>query len=251
MQEADRKLAWSGLFVLVVIGLELAWLIFVGPANHVASGGADNSWLVIFAGLGVFVALLQFFMFWLQWAAMRRGVEDAKEAARAATKQAIVAQSTFESVERPYVFIYGIEWNECDSQEEANSAPEEIVPFFRYTISSEGKLPAVMDYIGVTINVGTSPAESMELKKWGNIATTIMRPGVSERFSGMPEPSLYEGSEVYSLGEYGDIMRVPRLAEGTALYVEVLIQYHGPFTKGHETRASWFFAPLTEGQFAE
>jgi hypothetical protein len=34
MQEPDRKVLWALAFALAVIALELAWFLFVGPANH-------------------------------------------------------------------------------------------------------------------------------------------------------------------------------------------------------------------------
>ncbi len=43
MQDADRKLLWSAVLVMAVIALELAWVLFVGPANQSAHQAAQQA----------------------------------------------------------------------------------------------------------------------------------------------------------------------------------------------------------------
>jgi hypothetical protein len=42
VQEQDRKLAWSSLFVLAVVAAEIAWFLFVGPTHYNPSNAADQ-----------------------------------------------------------------------------------------------------------------------------------------------------------------------------------------------------------------
>jgi hypothetical protein len=108
MSEADRKLAWSGVFVLAVIAAEIAWFLFVGPANHsysataasAANGGGDKDypwWQYSGAWIAIFTIVLTFSTaaLWL----------STRDAARVAARSVELARAEFIASHKPEMAI--------------------------------------------------------------------------------------------------------------------------------------------------
>jgi len=137
MQEADRKLAWSGLFVLAVIAVELAWFVITGPADHRASAAANQEtdywppwrwltysafWSAIFAGV-------------LTWSTIGLWRQTRKLAV-GADEQARLTREMFVAEHRP--------WVECEPTGDGTITWSEE--------SAEFEIPFSL------INVGRTPA---------------------------------------------------------------------------------------------
>jgi len=151
MIEPDRKLAWSGLFVLIVIAIELALFLIVGPANHGSDSGTDQKanywvweWLTSAAfWTAAFTGALTVSTYFL-WRATRRAAEIA---GRALTEH-----------ERPWIFrdLVTVRWRQRPSfrandweislkWKNVGRAPATLVDFV-FKIQDVDTLPAIPDY---------------------------------------------------------------------------------------------------------
>ena len=59
---------------------------------------------------------------------------------------------------------------------------------------------------------------------------------------------MLDNRPAYGDDQYGNHVAVPMIPRKRTFIFEVIIQYHGPFTRAHETRARWRYDEPT-GRF--
>lgn len=155
---------------------------------------------------------------------------------RAAARQASIAKRTFETLERPYIYIFG-----ASRVETANDFETAFVPFASYSVANYGKLPAVVESVIVTF--GTSTTSAPDTGLYALLTHDLLNNRViapNERREGIKE-ELPMGINWHHSGT-GEV--IIDLADDEELFFRVQILYSGPFTAGHETSACWRLSEL-------
>jgi len=211
---------------------------------HVLELPSDWWMIGLTAGL-VLVGFFQVIMFYRQWRAMREGVADSARAATAATGQAKIAQNTFEKVERPYLYIFGVEHLRLEEMADEDGAPA-YGGTVNYTVANYGKIAGIIEEVFVDLctwgDAAPGGAPLVDLKHT-LMSNKIFPPGherkVTDYACGGPEYFLRQedGPNVV-------------LKAGEALFCHILIRYRGPFTQGHKTSACWKMGP-SDNSFVE
>jgi uncharacterized iron-regulated membrane protein len=205
--------------------------------SHNCDEHAVSDWWMIRIGLVTAIILLgQLMMFWRQLNAMRDGVKDAADAAKAATRQAEIAENTFNKTERPWIFLTDPTWKEEDRHKVGGLEPELI-----YKTVNAGKLPGIIDNVFVAIT-----NEPTALKAIASVDEThpllvsrIVSVGENRPITEpLPEYLKDGGTESYLLSS-GRTARMPLRTMLGQLYVRVVVYYDGPFTTAHYASAAW------------
>lgn len=166
-------------------------------------------------GVAIFVALIalyQVLMFRKQLAQMSGDSKVAEKAAIAASVSANTAQSALVNLERPYIFI----------KTSPTMATHAAGIGIGYVVANHGKIPAIISRIRATFSTTTNgiPIEPNAIE------------GIHEL---LDFPFLAPEEKRTTLSHaVGDAAGTVKNTEGT-LYLWIIIDYDGPFTKGHRT----------------
>ncbi len=197
-----------------------------------------TKWLAGITAVVCFVAVAQALLFWWQLRLIKDGARDAAAAANAAVTQANIAQRTFAVLERPYLYISGVRHFDLDED------PNGLWPVIRYRVANYGKVAAVIDavYIQNCREEGAFPTQPMLTDLSDNLlADRILGPGAERENTS--SPSLMD----FVFPENGH--PIPKLERDGEFFFYIVIEYHGPFTTSHVTKACWYWHD-GEGVFA-
>jgi hypothetical protein len=178
-------------------------------------------WLAILTGGLVLVSAAQGYF-------LLRADRTARISAEAAQAQT----HNFTKLERPYIFVFNPEGLDLESNR------EDPFHFVKYQVANYGKTPATIDGVFVGICVGSLPEEPHQVGPWHELhVSPIMTPDQKRIGLTVAVP------ETVAIGEYADEdtppTPAPDLADNEEFFVRVLIKYHGPFSRGHETSVCW------------
>ena len=209
-------------------------------------------WLIhdaagFFTAVLVAVGAVQLVLFIWQLRLIRTSLDDAKisadaaaDAAKAASRQAHVAEESLAKIERPYIFVFNVSALSVDSYESLED--DYTLLKVTYSIANYGKIPAIIKSAEVGLSVFTEPLPPPRLDYNHPIivspilAAGEIRPKIEEslRWDGDLQRDEY-GSEYPALGN-------------NDLFFWVILLYRGPFTDQHETRMCWRY-DLATGHF--
>jgi hypothetical protein len=211
---------------------------------------AGSTWLTkdaagFFTFVLVVVGGFQALMFLVQLRYMRKGMEDATTAAKAAKisadaaiKSAEVAERSLTELERPWIFVFNL-------SRPSNEFRDDF--FVEYTIANYGKMPAIIETpcIGFVLSDANGlpqtpmyPSEDHSL-----VAAPIMKAGeerrIREYFPTNPQNPvafqiLNEGTSDQTLVAIPSVDLSPDLL----LFFRAEVSYRGPSSKGHKTGAN-------------
>lgn len=178
-------------------------------------------WLAVLTGCLVLVSAGQGYF-------LLRADRTARMTAEAAQAQTY----NFTKLERPYIYVFNVSTLELDSNR------EDPFWFVNYQVANYGKTPATIDGVFVGISVGSLPEPLHRVGAWHDLhVSPIMTPDQKRIGLTVPVP------EPVTIGQYADEgttpTPVPELVDDENFFVRVLIKYHGPFSKGHETSVCW------------
>jgi hypothetical protein len=143
-----------------------------------------------------------------------------------------IAERSLTDLERPYIFVSEFAWTAIKDRQEYLGDLDYIT--LKYTVSNEGKIPAIIDHIWSHISVGTSP----DIVGTSSISRQIqiLPPGKRWETSDSVHETLMEAKTVIEYGGCTEY-RIPRHLVDESVFFQCVITYHGPFTNGHETSA--------------
>ncbi len=151
---------------------------------------------------------------------------------KATRDTAKIAEQTLRDLERPYIFVSEFAWTAVNDRQEYLGDLDYIT--LKYTVSNEGKIPAIIDHVWSHISVGTSP----DIVGTSSISRQIQILPPGNRWE--TSDSVHESNmEAKTVIEYGGCVeyRIPRHLADESVFFQCVITYHGPFTSGHETSA--------------
>jgi hypothetical protein len=195
----------------------------------------------------VIVGAVQLVLFIWQLRLIRTSLDDAKisadaaaDAAKAAARQAHVAEETLAKIERPYLFAFNVSALSVETYEAADGDYSWLKVI--YSIANYGKIPAIIKSAQVGLSAFTEPLSPPRLGyNHALIVSPILAPG--EVRSSIEESLLWDGQ----LQRDEDGREYPALGDND-LFFWVIISYRGPFTDQHETRTCWRY-DLATGRF--
>jgi hypothetical protein len=208
---------------------------------------AENSetllqWLIhdaagFFTAVLVFVGVVQLVLFIWQLRLIRTSLDDAKisadaaaDAAKAASRQAHVAEETLARIERPYLYVIKVE---------RITVVDETMIFedgrkwldVEYSIVNHGKIPAIIEEPRAGLSVSSEPQRPDRLEFSDSLVIDpILAPGDVRLQSERLEWTAFTATE--------DDPHAPYFGENQ-LWFWVVIPYRGPFSQGHEIRKCW------------
>jgi hypothetical protein len=192
------------------------------------------------------VAVLQAGLFLWQLGYMRKGMKDATIAARAASRsatatvaQAKVARNSAIKLQRPYIFVFGV-------QRLLRDVPEFYAEF---TIANFGAIPAIIEdvFVGFVFSDRGEPPMPLRMGDDHTLSTNPIF-AAGERRDKIPEyipDGMDSGSVVVNFSE-GDplgedqtsrISPTWNVPPNSDVFFRVVVRYRGPFSAGHETAA--------------
>ena len=203
--------------------------------------------IVIVTAFLVIVGLFQLRLFWVQLKFIRESLIDAKEsadaatiAANAATRQAKAAEDTLDKKERPYLFVFGARYF---------NKTEFGIWYVTFGIGNYGVMPAIIDeaFFEVVLGRNDPPSPGYADKGHSIFQSGVLAPketrvnmvcNVSRSLISKDSGSVIV---VTTDSEPKGIFPIPllSLADGEAIFFRIIVNYHGPFSKGHETEATW------------
>jgi hypothetical protein len=223
--------------------------------NKAEQGESGPDWLFrdaagFFTLCLVVIGGLQLALFYWQLKLIRESLVDAKhaadaatEAAKAATDQANIAKRTFTDRERPYIFVFGVQYIEL-ADPQLPGYPFQV----RYSVANFGNMPAVVQKAFVEVVCGhqPSPADPRTAFAGNRLMSAPVLPA-QERRNGLTEliPRQLITGETRAIitddsvpgGQF--VFPVWDIPDGSDIFFGIILQYDGPFSKGHETRATW------------
>jgi hypothetical protein len=197
-----------------------------------------------FTGLQFFVVLAQAIFFWYQLKLIRVSLKDTKiaaeaagDAAKAAARQAHVAEESLAKLERPYIFVFNASQLKVVTYEAAEGDGAFLA--VTYSVANHGKIPAIIESVQVGMSVAVEPMRPPN----ADFDHLLWRSPILA--SGEERKDIEERLEWYSYGNDEYDRRVPDLGSND-LWLWVIIRYRGPFSEGHEARACLRFDSRTE-----
>jgi hypothetical protein len=187
----------------------------------------------------VLVGLAQLFLFLWQLRLIRESLTDAKEAAQAGTtaataasRQALVAEESLTKLERPYLFVFNVSALKTEEIEQGQEDDGYYLTV-TYSVANYGKIPAIIKHIQVGFSVDIVPIVPPLVGYHHELVTSpILAP--NELRKEIAETLRWTGG--VQNDEYQSLYPV---LENTELFFWVILNYRGPFTDEHETRACW------------
>ena len=185
---------------------------------------------------------------------MAREATKATKAALAATKQAKrqadLTERSFNRIQRPYLYIYGVSHIETQGSIE----PGPGGPYVTYTVANFGRTPATIRILAAGISThpkeptGTVTVDYRDNPGHDLIRRPVLPPGDIREAIKLHAPEgiafnppdrnpvvLFTGPDTLS----------PRLSNDDQFFVWIRIQYRGPFGDGYATTACWRYDRLT------
>ena len=164
---------------------------------------------------------------------MRASITIAEKGANAATKAAQVAENSLTKIERPYIFVIGVEKFGIDQTNRA---------IVKLTAANYGKTPAVVESLrgGVSVVKHGIPdaapsTEFIDLMASPIIAAGGQTPELSVRVTEI---------RTFAFNPRGQRTTV-RLGEDEDIFFNMIICYRGAFSYGHESGACWQYDKTT------
>ena len=172
-----------------------------------------------------------------------KAANAAAEAARAATDQADIAKRTFLDRERPYIFAFEVQYIK-----QSNWAGP-LYPFcVSYSVANYGNMPAIIQraFIEVVCGRKTDPPYPGAAFVGNRLMSSPILPA-QERRTGLTEliPREFITGTTHAIITDEAVPGGPfvfpewKIPAGEDIFLEIIIQYDGPFSMGHETRATW------------
>jgi hypothetical protein len=205
----------------------------------------------------VLVGGAQLGLFYRQLTFIRQSLVDAKTAADAAKEsadatkiQADVARDSLDKVQRPYIYIFGVGRPVADTHIGWGT------PHVRYSVANYGNTPARID----NINIGFFGSSVVGLAQRDTVPDLIDRDHSlivspvlppqdlrKDLAAFLPEEFIGEnlGATVIIDGRRNMEISIPEplIPLNELLFFRVIVRYSGPFTRGYETSAVWFYDP--------
>jgi len=222
------------------------------------SGQSERTWitsdnlLALFTLGLVIVGGIQLRFFYVQLRLISQSLADAKEAAegttaaaKAATRQAKIAEDSLAKLERPYLFIFNVGRLKTEKLEdpEAEGSGDDILLSVTYSVANYGKIPAIIKHAQAGLSVAVNPISPNRLPYSHTLIVSPIFASGETRHK-MVERFTWNGA--YGNGEYEEI--VPDFGKDNTLFFWIIIGYRGPFTDGHEIRMCWRYDEAT-GRF--
>jgi hypothetical protein len=177
--------------------------------------------LVVFTGLLVLFT----YRLWKStdklWAAGERQIG-------AAERSASVAERALADIERPYLFVFNV--GRLTIQDFYDLEEDEVGYNLKvtYEVANHGKIPAIIESLRANLSVFTDPLDPLAADfDHPLVVAPVLAAG--EKRADVPVDIGWADMET---DEYGNV--VPNFGQHT-LFLRVVINYRGPFTRGHET----------------
>jgi hypothetical protein len=184
---------------------------------------------------------------------LARADETAGISAEAARKSADVAEKILVDAERPYIFVFGVSYFKAVREQDGR-----LIPSIEYSVANYGKMPAIVDYVTVDFFFDDADELIFPETDWISdsqiVKSPVFRPGELrqkitcklDRFDSIDSDDLSKITFAYfNIDHSGYPHRVPwaspQIPGKRTLKFKVVINYSGPFTKGHETSACWTY----------
>jgi hypothetical protein len=183
------------------------------------------------------IGAVQLALFFWQLRLIRTSLNDAKisadaaaDAAKAASRQARVAEETLAKIERPYLYAIKVEGitvsNETDMFEDGRVWLE-----VEYSVVNHGKIPAIIEEPRAGLSVFSEPLRPSRLGFDNDLVVDpILAPGEVRLQSERLEWNDFTATE--------DDPNAPFFGK-KELWFWVIIPYRGPFSQDHEIRKCW------------
>ena len=167
----------------------------------------------------------------------RKATVAATEATKEAKRQTDLAESSFRTVQRPYVFIFGVSGVVPGGENYAGIAP--------YTIGNFGQTPAIIENVQMFFGVGDKAPGILEDMFEDNplaISPILESQEKRTKLYARAPTHLDDGVRVIffeqtGAGSFEPV--TPNIPEGREFYLQICIKYRGPFTDKHEVSACW------------
>ncbi len=161
------------------------------------------------------------------WGESRAASTIAKTSADAAKKAAEVAESALLNVERPYLLITASAFN--IGAKTTDGTGSFYHPTIRYSVSNHGKLPAIIEMVYAEII--HAPDEQLSDPLSVDATDPLLMERVIES-NGWRQNLVFQGCIAADVVNRADLTDFE-------IFFWIKINYHGPFTKGHQTSACW------------
>lgn len=170
--------------------------------------------------------------------------ERTQEAIRVSNRSAAAAERAITDLERPWIFVFGVRVGDRGTEAQGW--------FVEYTVANYGKMPAIIDsaYVGFEISEKAEPPFPLEVSGDHSLAVSPILQGgerrtLKEYFPTQLDADVGATFRVLPSPE-GDILEaVPdfKTDPGFDTFFRVIIYYHGPLSREHETAANWLYNP--------
>jgi hypothetical protein len=178
--------------------------------------------LFIATAILAIIAAIQAFLF-------LRGLKDTGIAARAAADQAIIAQKTFETLERPYLFVFGL--SGIRSMQETA-----FVAQVKYRVANYGKVAGVIE--GLWVLASTTRDGVPEEPLFASMDDPLLQMPILAPQERRVNYYLFSEGMQFDGAQHGQGL-IPRIEPREDLFFKIIVAYRGPFTRGHVTTAAW------------
>jgi hypothetical protein len=114
---------------------------------------------------------------------------------------------------------------------------EEPFHYFRYSVANYGKTPARIERAFVGISAGAAPKQPAAVIGWDDFLVSPLFVTGERRDS--PTASVPDEIKIIETADENGQYDTPVLTVGSEFFLWIIINYSGPFSKGHETSACW------------
>jgi hypothetical protein len=164
------------------------------------------------------------------WEATKRSADAARDSA-----------DVLPAIERPYVLVIGGGFLTVSTQVTQDSRP-----IVAYRCGNFGKTPAIIENLraGFSRNSDGRPDPPNRVEDThALLLARILKDGeeISPLWVFCPDDWV-TGDVAVNRGESMLLVRQPTTTEGEELFLRIIVNYRGAFTKGHETSACWKFS---------
>jgi hypothetical protein len=163
--------------------------------------------------------------------------EIARKNAEATKTQADVAKDTLTKIQRPYIYVFGV-----DRLLTSPQVPG-LTPYVEYSVANYGQTPAVIEIVNVGFFSGHTPEIPLHVDFDHQLVISPIMPPHDRRDLREPILEQFIGE---NLGVIVDLEKqttypLPRLTPNESLFFRVMVSYNGPFVYGYETSATWIW----------